>query len=213
MFEVQLKESAPRRAWTDTTRAAQNMGFQIFLTVSATAVVIVGGLLAARLTKDTVMVASILILMLVGWVFLIVLLVFSFNMMRAPYRQRDEARQLVAKLSTDEVAVATKKLEEGQLAAQFAHWSRTFALGTTVLDSGFNRQGVADLARIGVVAPQIHPGNAYPFSSPLYKPPHTRYFLTQLGHAVLARLEENAAAREEERQPEGDSKPPRGFPI
>lgn len=104
---------------------------------------------------------------------------------------------MVTRLSTDEVAVATKKLEEGQLAAQFAHWAKEIALGATVLHSGFNREGMAVLVRIGVVEPRIYPGNAYPATGPLYVPPRTLYFLTPLGRAVLARLEEDAAGKTE----------------
>lgn len=92
MFEVQSRESALRRAWTDTKRQALTIWYGLINTVSAAIVLIVGGLLAARLTQNAIMVISNPILMLVGWLLLVVLVIFSFNMMRAPYRQRDAAR-------------------------------------------------------------------------------------------------------------------------
>jgi uncharacterized membrane protein len=196
VFEVQPKQSALRRAWTDTKRSTLTIWYGLFITVSTAFVAIVGGLLATRISQDTAMEVSMPILMLVGWLLLIVLLIFSFNMMRAPYRQRDEARQIVASSLTDEVAVAVKKLEARQLAEHFAHWAGEIALGATILHSGFNRQGMADLVRIGVVEPRLQEGNAYPPTGPLYKPPRTLYFLTPLGRAVLARLEGAAGTTE-----------------
>jgi len=197
MFEIHARETALHRAWTDTVRVALTIWYGIFVTVSGAFVAIVGGLLATRISQDTATEISIPILMLLGWLLLIVLLIFSFEMMRAPYRQRDEARQTAASFLTDEVAVAVKKLEARQLAEHFAHWAGEIALGATVLHSGFNRQGMADLVRIGVVEPRLQEGNAYPANSPLYSPPRTLYFLTSLGRAVLARLEGAAGTTEE----------------
>ncbi|MGA2284942.1 MAG: hypothetical protein ABSG55_01565 [Dehalococcoidia bacterium] len=160
--------------------------------VSAPTVGTIVAVLTIRRTDDSVLRATVPTFSAVTWLIVTLFALLAANLLIAPYRQRNEARRINVLRESDEVAVVIAKVKAKGLLQPFSYWSDRWGLGTSVRESGFNREEFGHLAKLGLVEPQVSPGNAYPPTSPLYSAPKTLYFLTPLARAVLSRLEDSA---------------------
>ena len=214
--------SSLRRAWTDSEKFRKGswVWFWIFNILGASAIAANTGALVAYSAPESDGRTTTAIGTFLGFVFGMVVLffvIFVFNFIRAPYRQRNEAIRELAKSHGDDVSIAIsflrqKSLAEGSEVVTGAQLFIVLAkkliigldyhsiLGTLVeqfrKDGNWEGHqlataGVDWLFLAGVIEPENRPGaalNSRGLHSSLHAMPRTVYHLTDLGRRVYNHL-------------------------